>query len=160
MFYEDLPRAIGEILLRQWSLPIGEEPTISFDRSAYFQESRVGAIFVYQTNRTNSISTTDYRTLERNAYVSIRLTNPDRTRHFRWAEEIYRIIMANRRAGPDVLAGYLFMEVVDDTTLNDPSGWFQTTIDLRFTTYSHPIKSPGFGVDCRGDPIVPKPDCL
>ena len=62
MLYEDVPEAIGEILLKQWSLPIGEEPTITFNRNAYFQESRVGAIFIYQTNRTNSISTTDYRT--------------------------------------------------------------------------------------------------
>ena len=160
MFYKDLPRILADMLKEQWSLPLGEEPTITFDRNAYFQEGRVGSIFIYQTNRTNSISTTDYRTLERNAYVSIRLTNPDRARHFVWAEEIYRIIMANRRAGPERLGGYLFMEVVDDTTLNDPSGWFQSTIDLRFTTYSHPIKSSGFGVDCRGNPINPKPDCL
>lgn len=114
---------------------------------------RNGGIFVYQTNRTNRISSVDYRTFERQAYVSLRVTNKDRDQHFQHCEEVYRILMANRRAGPCRLNGYEFLEVVDDLSMNDLSGMYATTIDCRLTGYAHPIRSAGFGVDDFGEPI-------
>lgn len=153
--FEDNARCIADMLKEQWALGIAEVPVIGYERSSYFMNSRVGAIFVYQTNRTNQISTVDYRTLQRQAYVSVRVTNPDRNRHYAWCEEVYRILMANRRAGPWKLMGYEFMEVLDETSLNDAMGWYQTTFDIRLTTCSHPIRSSGFGVDRLGHEIGP-----
>lgn len=153
MFYEDNPRLIAEMLDAQWDLRMGDKPTIVYRRDAYMMHVRNGGIYVYQTNRTNRISTVDYRTLERQAYVSIRVSDPDREGHFRHCEEVYRILMANRRAGPDKLNGYLFMEVVDDLSMNDIQGHYTTTFDIRLKGYAHPIRSSGFGVDCEGEPI-------
>lgn len=145
MFEPDLPKLISEMLKEQWELDIGDEPVIAYRRDAYMMNSRVGGIYVYGLSIVPEISTIDYRTTQRVAQLSIRITNPDRDRHIRWVNEVYRIIMANRRAGVCRLAGYEFMEITSATPSNDLSGFYTDTIDIRMTGYAFGIRSDGFG---------------
>lgn len=160
MLDPDLPRIISDLIKEQWDMRIGEEPVIGYKRDMYMMNSRVGAIYVYALSIVPQISTVDYRTTQRTAQLSIRITNPDRDRHIRWVNEVYRIIMANRRAGPRVLGGYEFMEVTALSPSNDLSGFYTDTMDIRMTGYAFPIESAGFGVDDMGNEIGPRSDNL
>ena len=152
----DIPKIISDIIKGQWSLDIGDEPVVAYRRDAYMMNSRVGAIYVYMISGTQNISTIDYRTTQRVANVSIRLSNPDRDRHLRWMEEIERILMTNRRAGPRVLGGYEFLEITSISPANDLSGYYTTTIDVKLTGFAFRIHSAGFGVDNVGRSIRPE----
>ena len=152
----DLPQIIADLIKSQWSLELGDEPSVAYRRDAYMMNSRVGAIYVYMIAGTQNISTIDYRTTQRVANLSIRLSNPDRDRHLRWIEEIERILMVNRRAGPRVLGGFEFLEITSVSPANDLSGYYTTTIDIRLTGFAFKIRSAGFGVDCMGEEIGPK----
>mgnify|MGYP006873194407 CR=1 FL=1 len=55
--------------------------------------------------------------------------------------------MAYRRAGPAMLNGMQYLEIVNDKTQNDLSGWYTTTFDVRLVSYSRPVQSAGFGTD-------------
>lgn len=157
--FEDNERMLAELIKDNWDLhELGNEPVIGYKRDQYFQNARVGSIYVYATGRHQRISTVDYRTLERTAQLSIRIANPDRDRHYQWCSHVYDILMRFRRAGPCVLNGYGFMEVVGDTQMNDLMGFYVTTIDVRLTAYAVPIRSSGFGTDRLGHEKAPYGD--
>ena len=149
----DLPKIVADLIKSQWSLEIGDEPSVAYKRESYMMNSRIGAIYVYMISGTQNISTIDYRTTQRVANLSIRLSNPDRDRHLRWMEEIERILMVNRRAGPRVLGGFEFLEITSVSPANDLSGYHTTTIDIRLTGFAFRIRSAGFGVDCMDKEI-------
>ena len=69
----DLPQIIADLIKSQWSLELGDEPSVAYRRDAYMMNSRVGAIYVYMIAGTQNISTIDYRTTQRVANLSIRL---------------------------------------------------------------------------------------
>lgn len=145
MFDPDLPAIVSDMIKGQWSLEIGDEPVVAYKRDSYMMNSRVGAIYVYMLSVVPQISTVDYRATQRVAQLSIRITNPHRDRHIRWVNEVYRILMANRRAGPRKLGGYEFLEITSLTPSNDLSGFYTDTIDIRMTGYAFGIESDGFG---------------
>lgn len=145
MFDPDLPAIVSDMIKEQWALDIGDEPVVAYKRDSYMMNSRVGAIYVYMLSVVPQISTVDYRATQRVAQLSIRITNPHRDRHIRWVNEVYRILMANRRAGPCKLGGYEFLEITSLTPSNDLSGFYTDTIDVRMTGYAFGIESDGFG---------------
>lgn len=152
-FFTDDAQLIATLLKEQWSLGPGEEPNISYVPESYFIQARTGAIYVYTLSSPMSISTTDYRTLQRLGYVSIRLNVRDRQRFFVWGQEVMRIILANRRSPMLRTLGYTFMEVTSSRQHSDQSGWYTATFDIRLTSYNRGIVNHGFGPDACQEPL-------
>ena len=145
-FYTDDPKLITEMLKREWSLDTMNMPlSIAYEPEQFMTNSRVGHIYVYEVSHSAQPSTTDYRTLERESHLNIRVANRFRDVHYVWVNEVYRILMANRRAGARMLNGYTRIEVLNDRPYNDASGWYVTVIDVKLITPHMPIMSPGFG---------------
>lgn len=147
--YTDDVSLVAQMLKDQWSLGPDQEPNIQFEPEAFMANSmtetgRNGLIYVYQLSRTNRVASTDYRTLERTSHISIRVSNRFRNIHYLWCDEVYRILLANRRLGNADLNGYTFLEINNDQQSNDLSGYYTTTFDIKLTCYASPIRSHGF----------------
>ena len=143
-FFTDDAKLFAELLKEQWSLGPGEEPTISYVPESYMMQARIGSIYVYTVSMPLSITTVDYRTLQRLGYVSIRLNMRDRNRFFIWGQEVMRILLANRRSTVLRDWGYTFYEVTSVKQTPDLSGWYTATFDIKLTCYNRGIKSSGF----------------
>ncbi len=144
-FFTDDAEMIANLIRSEWILGPEKEPSIGYTPEAYITNARYGSIYVYVLNRANQITSTDYRTLQRVAHVGIKVTCRHRKPYFEMCEEIYRIILANRRLGIHALNGYSFMEIVNERSSNDLVGWYTTTFDIKLTGYASPIRSAGFG---------------
>lgn len=145
--FTDEPRMIAEYLRDQWSLGPDDTPTIAYVPEEYMTSARVAFIYVYQVSRYNSVSTTDYRTLQRTSFLAIRLNTRFRHKLFDYMQEVYRILMGIRRKGCSGLGGYTYFEVINDRVQNDLTGWYTATMDVKLTSYAYPIRSAGFGDD-------------
>lgn len=143
--FTDEPKLIADMLRDNWSLGPDDTPTIAYIPEEYMTSARVAFIYVYQVSRYNSVSSTDYRTLQRTSFIAIRLNTRFRHKLFAYMDEIYRIIMNHRRVGQDELKGYTYLEIINDRIQNDLSGWYTATMDVKLTSYNYPIKSAGFG---------------
>ena len=145
LFNEDA-RFLTELIQSEWSLDMDNIPeSISYEQESFMTNARVGSIYVYEVSVPFGISTTDYATLRRTGHVSIRVSNRFRENHIKWCNEISRILLANRRAGPEILNGYEYLEVTNYRPSNDLSGWYTTTIEVKLTQPHVPVESPGFG---------------
>ena len=136
---------IAKILKEDWSLPPYDTPVIDFVPEATMAYAMPAYIYVYQVSRYNSISSTDYRTLQRNSFIGIRISTRSRDKLYLFMDEVYRIIMANRRAGPQYLNHYTYMEAINDHIDNSATGWYSATIDIKLISYCFRVRSPGFG---------------
>lgn len=145
LYFSDDSRLFAEMLRDQWSLGPGEAPVVEYKPESYFIQSRIGSIYVYQLSMPLSISTVDYRTMQRLGYVSMRLSTRDRERHYVWGQELMRILLANRRSPVLREWGYTFYEITSVKQTPDLSGWYTSTIDVRLVCYNRPIRSDGFG---------------
>lgn len=151
LLYADEPKMIAELLRDNWSLGPDDIPTIAYNPEEYMTSARVAFIYVYRISRYNSISSTDYRTLQRTSFIAIRLNTRFRHKLIEYMNEVYRILMAHRRMGQKGLGGFTFFEVINDREQNDMSGWYSVTMDLKLTTYNCPILTDGFGQKYRSD---------
>lgn len=145
ILFGDDPGMIAEMLRESWSLGPDDTPTITHIPEEYMTSARVALIYVYQVSRYNSTSSTDYNTLQRTSFIAVRLSTRFRAKFFQYMEEVYRIMYAHRRLGNRDLAGYTFLEVINDRTSQDTSGWYINTMDLKLTSYVYPLRSAGFG---------------
>lgn len=136
---------IAKILKDDWSLPPYDTPVIDYVPEAVMAYAMPAYIYVYQVSRYNSISSTDYRTLQRNSFIGIRISTRSRDKLYLYLDEVYRILMANRRAGPQYLNHYTYMEAINDHIDNSANGWYSATVDVKMISYCFRIKSPGFG---------------
>lgn len=143
-FATDDAAMLADILRREWALGPGREPSISHDPRQLATSARYASIFVYLLNRSSRISTTDYRTLERTAYLGIRVDASQRENLFDVHQEVYRILLANRRGGKSRLGGYTYMEITSDRFSNDLQGFYSCTTDVRMVSFNTPIYSAGF----------------
>lgn len=146
VLFKDDVQFIAKLLKDQWSLGPGHEAPIEFLPESFMMNGRQGSIYVYQIARTNRITTSDYRTYERRSEITIRVSNRFRDEHFRWAQEVYRILMEWRRAGIYKLNGYSRIEVTSDHTDRDLSGYYASSISLSLINHAVPIESVGMGV--------------
>lgn len=149
--FTDEPKMIADLLRDNWSLGPDDTPTISHIPEEYMTSARVAFIYVYQISRYNSVSSTDYNTIQRTSFLAIRLNTRFRHKLFEYMDEVYRIAMANRRLGQNRLKGFTFFEVINDRVQNDLTGWYSATMDLKLTSYNYPLKSDGFGQKYRSD---------
>lgn len=137
---------IAGILKENWDTGLNNAPTITYNpQNSMMVNASLGNIHIERLTRTNSIDTVDYRTLGRSSYLSIRIACPLRKTMFSWSNEVYRILMQYRRAGPDVLNGWEFLEIQSERPMQDLSGWFSTTFDIKLTRPHQPLESDGFG---------------
>lgn len=145
--YSDDVRMVTEILRRDWSIGLENPLNIEYEPEQMMVNGRIGNIYVYHVSRENSISTVDYRTLRRQSKVAVRVANRFRENHYAWCDEVYRILMANRRPGigPCGLHNYTYLEVTSDRHFTDLSGWYVTTFDVKLIGYAVPLHSAGFG---------------
>lgn len=144
MFTDDV-KLVADILKSQWSLPIGYEPIIQYKPESMIANGGVGYIYIYQPSRSSRPNTVDMRTIQRNGYVTIRISCRHRDFFLMWGQEIYRILLANRRAGKQVLYPYTYMEVTSERPSNGMQGWYQTTLEVKLTSFNHHVRSAGFG---------------
>lgn len=145
VLFSDEPRMIAELLREEWSLGPDDTPTIAYIPEEYMTSARVAFIYVYQISRYNSVSSTDYRTLQRTSFLAIRINTRFRQKLYEYMQEIYRIAMANRRLGQSRLGGFTYFEVINDRVQNDLSGWNSATMDIKLISYNYPLNSAGFG---------------
>lgn len=145
LIFTDDSETVADMLKREWDLGPGKEPSITFDPKQSATSARYASIFIYTLNRSNRISSTDYRTLERTAYLGIRVSAALRENLLEVVQEVYRIIAANRRAGKRRLCGYTFMEVSADRFSNDLLGFYTCTLDIRMVSYNTPLYTAGVG---------------
>lgn len=145
--YSDDVNLVYDLIKENWSIGLENPLNIDYEPEQFLVQGRIGNIYVYHISRTNKINTVDYRTLERQSKIGIRVANRFRKNHYQWCDEVYRILMANRRLGKGCgnLRGYTYLEVLDDRQYTDLSGWYATTIDVRLTSYNTPIRTAGFG---------------
>lgn len=143
-FATDDAAMIADLLRRDWALGPGREPSIAHDPSQLVTSARYAAIYVYLLNRSNRISTVDYRTMERTAYIGIRVDASIRDNFMDVCQEVYRILLANRRGGKCRLGGYTYLEITADRQPNDTQGFYSCTIDIKLTSFNTPIYSAGF----------------
>lgn len=146
-YFTDDVKLIYDMLDGNWenTLPL-EKPIIAYKPEQWMTHGDRAFIYIYQISRYNSVSTTDYRTLQRTSFLAVRTTA--RTREYLYAvvDNIYKIILAHRRVGQRDLGGFTFMEIINDRSLNDLTGWYTNTLDIKLTTYNYPIESSGFGM--------------
>ena len=144
-FFTDDAAMLANLLKEEWSLPLEMTPVISHLREGMMTDARTGYVDVYKVSNYTSISSTDYRTLQRTSYLDVTVTVRSRDSLFAYMEEIYRIVMANRRVGPKYLNGYTWMEITNDRVDNESNGWYSGMISLKLLSYCYRIRSPGFG---------------
>lgn len=139
---------ILDMLKDNWTIA-DKVPTFAreTDVESFMMDARLGSVFVYSTGRTNKISTVDYRTLERQSNIVVRVTTRFWNVMQEWGQEIYRILYSHRRMGYDRTNGYGYFEVLSDNLTNDLSGWYVATWSIRMTAYATPLRTDGFGHD-------------
>lgn len=143
--FTDEPRMIAEYLRTNWSLGPDDTPTIAYVPEEFMTSARVAFIYVYQVSRYNSLSSTDYRTIQRTSYLAVRLNTRFRHKLYEYMQEVYRILMGIRRMGQKGLGGYTYFEIINDRVQNDQKGWYTATMDVKLVSYAYPLMSPGFG---------------
>lgn len=143
--YTDDVRMICDMIEDEWALGADDRPEITYIPEDSMVDARQGMIFVYMVSRRNTPSTIDYRTLQRSTRIAIKMSTRHRDTMFEWSDELYRILMANRRTGKKRLNGNTYLEVLGDRPMQDLSGWYSTTFDIQLTSYATPIRSAGFG---------------
>ena len=144
-FFTDDAKLIADMIKREWSLGPDYMPNVTYIPEEMAVNARLGYVYVYRITRPNRITTVDYRTLGRDSYVSVKLSTRLRKDMFAFAEELFRIFLANRRLGQDRMEGYTYLEIQSDKELRDLSGWYTVNIDLKLVTYNKAIRSAGFG---------------
>lgn len=156
-FFLDDVGVITRMLKEGWSLGPEDTPVISYEMEGMMVEARKAYVFVYHVSRYNSMSSTDYHTLQRTSFVDIRVSTRSRAKLYQYTQEIYRIIYANRRLGPKFLDGYTWIEITNDRIGNDAQGWYSVLLSIKMMSYCYPIYSPGFGDEINSR-YVPESD--
>ena len=148
-YFNDDPKFLAEMLDENWNTFPLEKPVITYKPEQWMSSARSAFVYVYQISRYNSVSSTDYRTLQRTSFLAIRLSCPNREAFFTYMDHVYKIVLAHRRIGQRDLHGYTYLEIINDRVMNDLSGWYTGTMDVKMTCYNYPVSSDGFGVkDC------------
>ena len=145
-YFNDDPRFLAEMLDKHWDTYPLEKPVIAYKPETWMTSARNAFIYVYQISRYNSVSTADYRTLQRTSFLAVRLSCPNRESFFAYMDNIYKIVLAHRRIGQKNLHGYTYLEIINDRVVNDLSGWYTGTMDVKLTSYNYPVESSGFGM--------------
>jgi len=146
-YFNDDPKFIADLLSNNWDTFPLEKPVIAYTPEQWMTSAKYAFIYVYQVSRYNSVSSTDYRTIQRTSFVAIRLSCPNRNSFFTYMDHIQKLIFAHRRIGQKRLHGYTYLEIINDRVVNDLSGWYTGTMDVKLTSYNYPVESDGFGLD-------------
>ena len=97
-FFPDDVAMVTKMLKDEWSPAWQHMPIISYDQQGLYADARSSYIFVYHVSGYNSISSTDYRSTQATTFLGIKVSCPFRNQLYNCIREIYRILLANRRA--------------------------------------------------------------
>lgn len=148
-YFTDDVKLIYDLLDENWDTYPMEKPVIAYMPEQWMSHGDRAFIYVYHISRYNSVSTVDYRTIQRTSFIAIRTTARTREYLYGVVDNIYKIIYAHRRVGQKDLGGFTYLEIINDRSLNDLTGWYTNTLDIKLTSYNYPIESSGFGMkDC------------
>lgn len=145
LLFGDDAKLICDLIKEQWSLGPQNMPTVEYEPESMMMDSRIGSIFVQKLTRSNTINTVDYRTLMRTSTLSIKLSARNRATYYEFGQELYRILLANRRPGYRKLGGYNYLELLSEREVPNLSGWYTMNMDIRLVAQNVPIRSAGFG---------------
>lgn len=153
-YFNDDVKFICDLLKENWDTFSDyqmEAPVFQYKPEQWMSSTKNSSVvYVYQISRYNSVSSTDYRTMQRTAFIAIRTSCRHRDVFYRTVDNIYKILLAFRRAGQKNLAGFTYMEIINDRISNDLTGWYTNTLDIKLTSYNYPVESDGFGLKGNG----------
>lgn len=144
-YFRDVPQMVAGWIKRDWSLGPQQTPNVEYIPEKFIMNARVGTIFVYPTYMSEDIASTNYDYVTRTARVSIKVSTRMRETHYSWVDEVYRILYVNRRRGVKCMDGWEFLEILSNRPMQDLSGWYTTTIDVKFTANADFIDYLGIG---------------
>lgn len=143
-FFTDDAATVSHILEKNWSL--GKyRPTFTYGAEAMMTDALVGNVHVTQTSRYANCASCDSVSWQRQSFLAIRISSRSRDIFFAMGQEVYRICMLYRRAGPKLLKGYATLEITDDQQHDGLDGWYSGVIDIKMTYPYRHMTSGGFG---------------
>lgn len=148
--YTDDERMICEMIDREWSIPF-DKPNLYYRPIALARNNLPGSIFVYDMGRSFPTPRgINYEQTKRNRRLSIDIQTPEnRERHFAYVNEVIRILMKYRRAGPDRLGGWEYLELGNISDRQGYVNFYHTVAELNLVVECSPLSRSGFGLDCR-----------
>lgn len=155
-YFTDDVKLIYDMLDKNWDTFPMEKPVMAYKPEQWMTHGDRAFIYVYQISRYNSVSSVDYRTMQRTSFLAIRTTARTRDYLYAMVDNIYKILLAHRRVGQKDLGGFTFLEIINDRSLNDLTGWYTNTLDVKLTSYNYPIESSGFGMNKCCPPAEPE----
>ena len=146
-YFNDDVKFLHDLLKDNWNTFPLEPPVFAYKPDQWMTSARVAMVYVYQISRYNSVSSVDYRTLQRTSFLAVRLQTQNRDSFYAYMDELYKIIYAHRRVGQKNLHGYTYLEIINDRIVNDLTGWYTATLDVKLVSYNYPVESDGFGME-------------
>ena len=158
VLYSDDTKLICDILSQEWSLDF-DRPHFYYDQDALARNNTPGSIYVYSMGISYNRIGINYGNVRKVHRMAIDVQNPmNRERHFRYCNEILRIIQKYRRAGPCVLkGGWEYIEFSNFSFKQGYTKFYQSVMDMALIRELQPLEAPGFGTACcpmkEGDEI-------
>lgn len=162
--YSDDEAMICGLLKDEWSLEF-DKPKFYYLPNALARDNNPGSIYIYDLSRSYPAPRgTNYEFTKMVRRMGIDIQVPEnRERKYRYVNEVLRILMKYRRAGPDRLGGWEYLEIGTITDRQGYVNFYHTVIEISLTRECNPLIQAGFGNDCRRpecpcDPCVPNPN--
>ncbi len=148
-WFSDDKQLILDILKEEWSLGAEEVPTWYCKPELMMRNSKIGSVYVYDSAGHNNerILGINYEGYRRTHRLTIDVMNPLEERNIRWLDEIYRILLNNRRSYKLRRDKYDwdYIQIGTDTYRTGYVGFYHTTLEITLVKEFFGIKSDGFG---------------
>lgn len=146
--YTDDEGFLADLIKREWGIDF-DCPNIYYIPNALARNNIPGSIYIYDLGRSVPKLSINYEFVRRVRRIAIDISNPEnRDRHFAYVNEVIRILMKHRRAGPSRLNGYDYLEISNISDKPGYTQWYQTIIEVVMTKEFAPIPYAGFDVPC------------
>lgn len=158
--YTDDEGFIAELIKREWSIDF-DIPKIYYIPNALARTNIPGSIYIYDMGRNIPKFGINYENVRRVRRLGISIQNPEnRERHFAYVNEVIRILMTYRRAGPDKLNGYDYLEISAISDKQGYTNYYDTSLDISLIKEVARIPYSGFGTPCPRRPRCEPPPMM
>lgn len=158
--YTDDEGFLAELIKREWSIDF-DIPKIYHIPNALARNNIPGSIYIYDMGRNIPKFGINYENVRRVRRLGISIQNPEnRDRHFAYVNEVIRILMTYRRAGPDRLNGYDYLEISAISDKQGYTNYYDTTLDISLIKEVARIPYAGFGTPCPREPPCDTPPMI
>lgn len=155
-FYTDGAELIARLLHDNWSLDMNDVPNFYYRADTNFRSQRPGSIFCYNVRTDYTKQGIDYGSVREVKRVSIDVQNPtNEERHYRWVNEVLRIIQRYRRGGPCMLEGGVYLDWSGVTDRLGYTNYYHSVLDVAIIREVKPLAESGFENPCKpcGDDV-------